>query len=45
MKKIYVIHENEAWLVPLRAAFKKLNLPFEEWNVDKEILDLSLIHI
>lgn len=43
MKKIYVIHENEAWLVPLRAAFKKLDLPYEEWNVDKMVLDLSEI--
>lgn len=41
MKKIYVIHENDAWVVPLRAAFEKLNLPYEEWFVDKMSLDLS----
>lgn len=41
MKKIYVIHENETWLVPLRAAFKELGLPYEEWNIDKMTLDLS----
>ncbi len=40
-KKIYVIHENDAWVVPLRAAFQKLNLPFEEWFVDRMTLDLS----
>ena len=40
-KKIYVIHENDAWVVPLRAAFEKLNLPFEEWFVDRMTLDLS----
>ncbi len=40
-KKIYVIHENDAWVVPLRAAFQKLNLPFEEWFIDRMTLDLS----
>lgn len=40
-KKIYVIHENDAWVVPLRAAFEKLNLPYEEWFVDRMTLDLS----
>ena len=40
-KKIYVIHENDAWVVPLRAAFEKLNLPYEEWFVNKMTLDLS----
>jgi len=41
MKKIYVIHENEDWVIPLRAAFEKLNLPFEEWFIDELTLDLS----
>jgi len=41
MKKIYVIHENEDWVIPLRAAFKSLNLPYEEWFIDKLSLDLS----
>jgi len=40
MKKIYVIHENETWLIPLREAFDKLNLPYEEWNIDKMSFDL-----
>jgi hypothetical protein len=31
---IYVIHENEAWVEPLRAAFARRNLPFEEWFLD-----------
>jgi hypothetical protein len=31
---IYVIHENEAWVEPLRAAFARRGLPFEEWFVD-----------
>jgi len=40
MKKIYIIHENETWLVPLRKEFNKLGLPYEEWNIDKKSLDL-----
>lgn len=41
MKKIYVIHENDAWVVPLRASFEKLNIPYEEWFIDELTLDLS----
>ncbi len=41
MNKIYVIHENEDWVIPLRTAFKKLNLPYEEWFIDKLSLDLN----
>ena len=28
--KIYVIHENDAWVEPLRAAFAEQGLAFEE---------------
>ena len=41
MKKIYVIHENDEWVVPLRAAFNKLQLPYEEWYIDRLKLDLT----
>lgn len=41
MKKIYVIHENEDWVIPLRVGFEKLNLPYEEWFIDDLTLDLS----
>jgi hypothetical protein len=41
MKKIYVIHENDDWVIPLRENFDKLGLPYEEWFVDKLTLDLS----
>jgi len=41
MPKIYVIHENSAWVEPLRAAFAKQNLPYEEWFLDQGSLDLS----
>lgn len=43
MKKIYVIHENNDWVIPLRAAFDKLNLPYEEWFINEMSLDLSSI--
>ncbi len=43
MKKIYIIHENDDWVIPLRAAFKKLNLPYEEWFIDDMTLDLSSV--
>ena len=41
-KNIYVIHENDEWLIPLRESFMKIKAPFKEWHMDKE---LSLIHI
>ena len=41
MKKIYVIHENDAWVEPLRAAFAELALPYTEWFLDQGVLDFS----
>ncbi|HEY9281145.1 MAG TPA: alpha-L-glutamate ligase [Eoetvoesiella sp.] len=41
MSKIYVIHENSAWVEPLRAAFNSLNLPYEEWFLNEGTLDLA----
>jgi len=41
MSKIYVIHENDAWVEPLRAAFAELDLPFEEWFLSEGLLDLA----
>ena len=41
MPKIYVIHENNAWVEPLRAAFAELDLPYEEWFLSEGMLDLS----
>ncbi|MFT5431194.1 MAG: hypothetical protein ACI9OJ_001873 [Myxococcota bacterium] len=35
MKRIYVIHENDAWLVPLREAFRHYDLPFTEWFLNE----------
>lgn len=42
MSKIYVIHENSAWVEPLQAAFRELELPYEEWFLDEGKLDLSV---
>ena len=41
MTKIYVIHENDAWVEPLRAAFAALDLPYEEWFLSEGRLDLE----
>ncbi|HEY2863944.1 MAG TPA: alpha-L-glutamate ligase [Casimicrobiaceae bacterium] len=43
MSKIYVLHENDAWVEPLRAAFGELRLPFEEWFLDEGLLDLAAV--
>ena len=41
MPKVHVIHENDAWLVPLRASFARLGQPLEEWFLDRGVLDLT----
>ncbi len=35
MSQIYVLHENAAWVEPLREAFAGLGLPHEEWFLDQ----------
>ena len=39
--KVYVIHENDAWVEPLRTAFAERDLPYEEWHLDQGWLDLA----
>ena len=41
MAKIYVLHENNDWVVPLRKAFAERNLPFAEWYLDQWAVDLG----
>jgi len=41
--KVHVIHENEAWLAPLRRAFNAREVPFTEWFLDQGVLDLDAI--
>ncbi|MCG8359432.1 MAG: alpha-L-glutamate ligase [Kiloniellales bacterium] len=35
MSRIHVLHENSAWVEPLRSAFDELGLPHEEWFLDE----------
>jgi hypothetical protein len=37
---IYVIHENDAWVEPLRRQFAARALPYAEWFLDQGMLDL-----
>ncbi len=39
--KIYVLHENDEWVVPLRAAFDQRGLPYEEWFLNDGVVDFS----
>jgi glutathione synthase/RimK-type ligase-like ATP-grasp enzyme len=38
--KVYVIHENDDWVVPLRQNFAARGIPFGEWHLDEGVLDL-----
>ena len=38
MSRITVLHENDAWVEPLRAAFEELGLPHEAWFLDEGIV-------
>jgi hypothetical protein len=40
-KIIYVLHENDAWVEPLRRAFVEQGLPFEEWFLSEGQVDLE----
>ena len=37
--KIYIIHENDEWIEPLRKELKNINAPFEEWHLGKRNID------
>ncbi len=41
MSKIYIIHENNEWTAPLIEELEALQLPYEDWFIDKGVLDLS----
>lgn len=40
--QVYVIHENSAWVEPLRTEFAARGVPFAEWFLDRGILDLRV---
>ena len=35
MKKIYIIHENDEWVEPLRFYLKNINTTYEDWHMGK----------
>ena len=39
--KIYIVHENDAWVVPLHAALDELSLPYEDLFVDTGLIDFA----
>jgi hypothetical protein len=40
MSKAYILHENAAWVEPLRRELAAASVPFEEWFLDEGVLDL-----
>lgn len=41
MKKIFIIHENDEWIIPLERELRKIKAPFEKWHMDTIILNKS----
>jgi hypothetical protein len=41
MSRVYVLHENDAWVEPLRAAFRAQGTPFSEWFLDEGTADFA----
>ena len=41
MKKIFIIHENDEWVEPLRVHLHNLQVTFEEWHMDKVNINTS----
>ena len=37
--KIYILHENDEWVEPLRKELQTINAPFEEWHLGKRNVD------
>src|SRR5262245_27057632 len=40
VSRVYVIHENDAWVEPLRREFEAQSIPYSEWFLDEGVLDL-----
>ena len=38
--QIFVLHENSAWVGPLRRELSAIDAPFAEWFLDHGIVDL-----
>jgi len=41
MQDIYIIHENEEWLIPLKKAFSDRNIDAKEWFLNEGQVDLN----
>ena len=41
MSQIYVLHENREWIEPLWEAFRRQEVPFEEWFLNEGQVDFS----
>ena len=41
MSRIYVLHENDEWVEPLRTALDARRLPFDEWFLDTGVVDFG----
>jgi len=41
MTRIYILHENDQWVAPLRDELARLRAPFREWFLHEGSLDLS----
>jgi len=39
--KVYIIHENDEWTLPLKLELQKLDVDFEDWHVEKANIDLG----
>lgn len=39
--RVYVLHENDAWVEPLRTELENLGVPYSEWFLDHGLLDLG----
>lgn len=39
VSKVYILHENDEWLPPFRAALNAEGIPFDEWHMAKIPLD------
>ena len=40
-KQIYIIHENDERMLPLREELKKIYAPYKEWHMGKNKIDSS----
>jgi hypothetical protein len=39
--QIYIIHENEEWVIPLRHTLEKIEAPYKEWFLNEGIIQIS----